>query len=224
MSEPIAWQPRPAWLSKIQYNDKGLVPCVVQERTTSEVLMMAWMNEESLKITLDTRKATYYSRSRGRLWEKGEDSGNTQHVHSLHLDCDGDTLLMLVDQKGGACHTGELTCWDAPNGESQETRSVGGGPRVVLAELLRLIQDRDRNRPQDSYTTKLLIGGVDRSGKKVGEEATEVVIAAKNAIFTGGDTAELAEESADLLYHLLVLWQSAGIDHATIMDALRRRR
>lgn len=220
MSEQIDWNPTPAWLQNVQYNDQGLVPCIVQERTTSEVLMMAWMNEESLQKTLQTRDMTYFSRSRSKLWRKGEESGNTQYLHSLHLDCDGDALLALVDQKGPACHLGQTTCWDSENGE----RSTGGQPRVVLTELLRVIQQRDIDRPEGSYTTTLLKGGVDRSGKKVGEEATEVVIAAKNAIFSDGDTDELAEESADLLYHLLVLWQSAGIPHHKIADALRKRR
>lgn len=220
MAKQNDWNARPDWLDEVQYNDKGLVPCIVQERTTSEVLMMAWMNQESLHATLDTRDMTYFSRSRKKLWRKGEESGNTQHLHSLHLDCDGDALLALVDQKGPACHLNETTCWDSTDGH----RSVGGQPRVVLAELMRVIQQRDIDRPEGSYTTTLLEGGVDRSGKKVGEEATEVVIAAKNAIFNQGDTDELAEESADLLYHLLVLWQSAGIEHHKIADALRTRR
>lgn len=220
MSEQPEWNARPSWLELVQYNDQGLVPCIVQERTTSEVLMMAWMNQDALHKTLETRDMTYFSRSRNKLWRKGEESGNTQHLHSLHLDCDGDALLALVDQKGPACHLGTTTCWDTQDG----ARSVGGQPRVVLAELLRVVQQRDIDRPEGSYTTTLLQGGVDRSGKKVGEEATEVVIAAKNAIFSNGDTDELAEESADLLYHLLVLWQSAGIPHSKIADALRKRR
>lgn|SRR5690554_4633172 len=221
MSDNTEWNARPEWLQLVKYNEKGLVPCIVQDYVTSEVLMMAWMNEEALKKTLDTRDATYFSRSRQSLWRKGESSGNTQHVRSLHLDCDGDTLLALVEQKGGACHLGTQTCWDTPAGET--SRSTGGTPRVVLAEILRVVQQRDAERPEGSYTTSLLVGGVDRSGKKVVEEAGEVVIAAKNAIFHG-DTDELAEESADLLYHLTVLWQSAGIDHAKIADALQKRR
>lgn len=220
MSETTEWNARPDWLADVQYNAKGLVPCIVQDRTTSEVLMMAWMNEDALQKTLQTRDMTYFSRSRQKLWRKGEESGNTQHLHSLHLDCDGDALLALVDQKGPACHLNNTTCWDTEDG----SRSVGGQPRVVLTELLRVVQQRDLDRPEGSYTTTLLEGGVDRSGKKVGEEATEVVIAAKNAIFSDGDTAELAEESADLLYHLLVLWQSSGIQHHQIADALRKRR
>lgn len=209
----------PDWLQRVRYDTSGLVPCVVQSRATSEVLMLAYMNAESLQKTLQTGEMWYWSRSRGGLWHKGATSGAIQTLVSIHLDCDGDTLLALVDQQGqGACHTGAISCFDAADGTRESP-----GPRHILAELFRLVADRDAARPEGSYTTKLLEGGVDRSGKKVGEEATEVVIAAKNAAF-GKGTAELAEESADLLYHLLVLWRSAGIEPVEIAEALLRRR
>jgi phosphoribosyl-ATP pyrophosphohydrolase/phosphoribosyl-AMP cyclohydrolase len=183
--------------------------------------MMAWMSEESIEKTLETGETWFYSRSRQELWHKGATSGNRQILQSLHLDCDGDTLLALVTTTGdAACHLGTRSCWDAPRGDA--TRSLGGAPRHILAELRNVIEQRDEERPDGSYTTQLLEGGVDRAGKKVGEEATEVVIAAKNAI-EGRGTEELAEESADLLYHLLVLWQSAGIDVDEIAKALEDR-
>lgn len=211
----------PDWLSDIAYNDAGLVPCIVQHATTSEVLMMAWMNQESIQKTLESGETWFYSRSRQELWHKGATSGNRQMVESLHLDCDGDTLLALVTTTGdAACHLGTRTCWESPS--EAPSRSVGGSPRTIFSELIQVIADRDHHRPEDSYTTKLLEGGVDRAGKKVGEEATEVVIAAKNAI-EGRGTEELAEESADLLYHLFVLWQAAQIDHDEIREALARR-
>jgi len=208
--------PTPDWLDDVRYDDRGLVPCIVQRFATGTVLMMAWMNAESLRRTIETGETWFWSRSRQELWHKGATSGATQTVRALHLDCDGDTLLALVDAKGeGACHTGAATCFVAPS------EDVAPGP--VLAELLDVVRQRDRDRPEGSYTTRLLDGGVDRAGKKVGEEATEVVIAAKNAV-AGQGTAELAEESADLLYHLLVLWRTAGIDVEEVADALARRR
>ncbi len=208
---------RPDWLDRVRYDADGLVPCIAQDRTTAEVLMLAWMNAESLARTVETGQMWYWSRSRGELWNKGATSGAVQRVASLHLDCDGDAVLALVDQDGeGACHRGTRTCWDTEDG-------TGPAPRHVVAELLGIVAQRDRERPEGSYTTKLLQGGVDRAGKKVGEEATEVVIAAKNAV-AGHGTAELAEESADLLFHLIVLWRAAGIDVSEVADALRRRR
>lgn len=207
------------WLDRVRYDDAGLVPCIVQERTTGDVLMMAWMNAESLHKTLATRQTWFWSRSRGALWNKGATSGATQGVQSVHLDCDGDTLLVLVDQLGGgACHTGARTCWEAVATELDPQHP----PRHVLSHLLQMIAHRDAERPEGSYTTRLLQGGVDRAGKKVGEEATEVVIAAKNAA-EGRGTAELAEESADLLFHLFVLWRTAGIAPVEVIEALERR-
>lgn len=212
---------KPAWLDDIRYDAVGLVPCIVQHAATSEVLMMAWMNAASVEKTLESGETWFYSRSRAELWHKGATSGNRQILESLHLDCDGDTLLALVTTTGdAACHLGTRSCWDAPDDEA--SRSIGGPPRHILAALRNVVEQRDHQRPAGSYTTRLLEGGVDRAGKKVGEEATEVVIAAKNAV-AGEGTEELAEESADLLYHLIVLWQSAGISVDEIAAALARR-
>jgi phosphoribosyl-ATP pyrophosphohydrolase/phosphoribosyl-AMP cyclohydrolase len=208
--------PVPDWIDDVSWTSDGLAPCVVQSFATGAVLMVAWMNRESLHRTIETGQTWFWSRSRKQLWPKGATSGNTQTVRSLHLDCDRDTLLAIVDQHGtGACHTGASTCF-VSNDEP-----IAPGP--ILAELLGVVMQRDRERPAGSYTTQLLEGGVDRAGKKVGEEATEVVIAAKNAVF-GQGTAELAEESADLLYHLFVLWRTAGLDVEDVAAALARRR
>jgi phosphoribosyl-ATP pyrophosphohydrolase/phosphoribosyl-AMP cyclohydrolase len=210
------------WLADVRYDERGLIPCIVQDSFTGEVLMHAWMNAESLQHTLDTGDTWFWSRSRSELWHKGATSGSTQKVVSLHLDCDGDTLLALVQQVPGhgACHTGAPTCFDPATGFSTDTPDSG---RPILAQLMRIVESRDLLRPPDSYTTKLLIGGVDRAGTKVVEEAGEVVIAAKNAQ-AGAGHDELANESADLLFHLIVLWRAAGIDHALIDQALRKRR
>ena len=211
-------------LKAVRFDAAGLVPCIVQEWSTAEVLMMAWMTEESLRRTVESGEMWFYSRSRAELWNKGATSGNRQKLRSLHLDCDSDTLLALVDQSGeGACHLGTRGCWDAPDGAAARCLFGDDSPRHVLAELGAVVAQRDQDRPEGSYTTKLLVGGVDRSGKKVGEEATEVVIAAKNAV-NGAGTAELAEESADLLYHLLVLWRSAGLEFREVAEALKKRR
>jgi phosphoribosyl-ATP pyrophosphohydrolase/phosphoribosyl-AMP cyclohydrolase len=207
------------WLHRVRYDENGLIACIVQERVTAEVLMIAWMNADSLARTLETGETWFWSRSRQGLWNKGATSGDRQRVYSLHLDCDGDALLAVVDQQGnGACHTGARTCFEAFDAENDPARP----PRHVLAHLVQLVARRDAERPEGSYTTRLLVGGVDRAGKKVGEEATEVVIAAKNAV-AGQGTAELAEESADLLYHLAVLWRTAGIDPSEVVAALERR-
>lgn len=207
-----------SWVYDVRYDAEGLVPCVVQERATGEVLMVAYMNQASLLKTIETAQTWFWSRSRQELWHKGATSGATQTVVSLHLDCDGDTVLALVDTDGGpACHTGARTCFAVGRDMGAHT---GGVP--MLSALLEVIALRDAERPDGSYTTALLEGGVDRIGKKVGEEATEVVIAAKNAAF-GAGTAELAAESADLLYHLAVLWRSVGLDVRDIADVLAHR-
>jgi phosphoribosyl-ATP pyrophosphohydrolase/phosphoribosyl-AMP cyclohydrolase len=213
--------PVPDWLDRVNYNADGLATCIVQDVVTSDVLMLAWVNAESLRRTCESGTMWYWSRSRNEFWNKGATSGALQDVVSLHLDCDNDTLLAMVFQHGGgACHTGAPTCFDPPTGFDSSSPAA---PRHIASELLRLVEERDHLRPEGSYTTKLLQGGVDRAGKKVGEEATETVIAAKNAV-EGRGTEELANESADLLYHLLVLWRTAGISPFEVVEALRRRR
>jgi phosphoribosyl-ATP pyrophosphohydrolase/phosphoribosyl-AMP cyclohydrolase len=209
---------RPEWIDRVKYDANGLVACIAQCHATGDVLMLAWMNANALEQTLATGAMWYWSRSRGELWEKGATSGATQRAVSLHLDCDGDAILAIVEQSGGgACHTGAATCW------SNDAVLDGHEPRHIVSALRRIIEQRDAERPEGSYTTRLLIGGVDRIGKKVGEEATEVVIAAKNAA-NGKGTEELANESADLIYHLLVLWQSVGLSPLEVVRALEKRR
>jgi phosphoribosyl-ATP pyrophosphohydrolase/phosphoribosyl-AMP cyclohydrolase len=193
----------------IVFGPDGLVPVIVQERGSGDVLMVAWANEEALRRTAETGLAHFWSRSRQGLWLKGETSGNRLHVRALRADCDGDALLLVVDPEGPACHTGTRTCFgDAP--------AAAAG---VLAEVERVIAQRERDRPQGSYTAKLLAKGLDHSLKKVGEEATEVVLAAK-----GESPERLAEETADLLFHVLVVLAQRGVHMADVLDVLEKRR
>jgi phosphoribosyl-ATP pyrophosphohydrolase/phosphoribosyl-AMP cyclohydrolase len=193
----------------IAFDAAGLVPVVVQERASGDVLMLAFANAEALRETAESGLAHFWSRSRGRLWKKGESSGNVLRVREVRADCDKDAVLMLVDPAGPACHTGTRTCF----GESSP-HAAG-----VLEALRRVIEDRARSRPEGSYTAKLLAKGLDHALKKVGEEATEVVLAAK-----GESDERLAEEAADLLFHLLVALHARGVAPDRVLDVLRRRR
>jgi len=193
----------------IAYGPDGLVPVVVQDRASGDVLMLAWANAEALGATARTGLAHFWSRSRGKLWKKGETSGNVLRVREVRADCDRDALLMLVEPAGPACHTGARTCF----GESSP-HAPG-----ILGSLRRVIAERARSRPEGSYTAGLLAKGLDHSLKKVGEEATEVVLAAK-----GESDERLAEESADLVFHLLVVLQQRGVALERVFEVLRRRR
>lgn len=200
----------------MKYDDNGLIPAIVQHARSGEVLMLGYMNEEALRRTRETRQVTFWSRSRQSYWTKGETSGNVLDLVAIRQDCDGDALLVLAEPHGPTCHTGELTCFYRDlEGQTHHE------PAPALAELSRLadvIKTRNAERPEGSYTTKLLIGGVDRIGKKIGEEATEVVIAAKNASHT-----ELSWELADLLYHSLVLLEDQGLPLESVLAELRGR-
>jgi phosphoribosyl-AMP cyclohydrolase / phosphoribosyl-ATP pyrophosphohydrolase len=193
----------------IVFDDRGLVPVVAQDRASGDVLMVAWADAEALRRTAETGLAHFWSRRRQALWQKGETSGHVLHVREVRKDCDGDTLLMLVDPTGPACHTGRRTCF----GDGAQATAA------VLDEVRRVIADRARARPEGSYTSTLLAKGLDHVLKKVGEEATEVVIAAK-----GESDARLAEEVADLLFHVLVALQIRGVAPADALEVLRRRR
>lgn len=201
-------------MERVRFGEGGLVPAVVQDATTGRVLTLAWMNGESLRRTIDEGQTWFWSRSRQELWHKGATSGNTQTVRAIRLDCDGDALVILVDPAGPACHTGEESCFHDPlAGESPE-------PFAAIADLARVIGDRaEAADPGSSYTARLLAKGIDTVCKKVGEEATEVVIAAK-----GQEHEAVARESADLLYHLAVLWQAAGVDFGEVVAVLEARR
>ena len=202
-------------IEKIKFDDKGLVPVVVQDVSTNAVLMLAYMNAESIAKTQELGEMVYFSRSRQELWHKGETSGNTQKVHELKIDCDGDTLLALVSQKGVACHTGAYSCFfETLIGEE----SYSGGYRII-DELFAIIEDRKVNPKEGSYTNYLFDKGIDKILKKVGEEAAEVIIAAKNAA-----PDEIRYETADLFYHLMVMLADRGLKPAEVFAELEKRR
>lgn len=264
----------------LKFDAQGLIPAVVQDATSRQVLMVGYMNRESLRRTVESRQAWFWSRSRGELWHKGATSGNFLNVRTLRVDCDGDTLLVEVDPVGPTCHTGAVSCFfndltaddraalgvdptpaaiaspapsasattelpvemgpNAPEpddlplvpaaprvltsssggeGAARDSTSVVGGGGHPIEGLFAVIEQRQRERPEGSYVVKLLDGGIDRVAKKVGEEATEVVIAAKN-----GDAGEITWEVADLWFHSLVLLAATGVPPAAIWAELERRR
>lgn len=184
----------------------GLLPAVVQDATTLRVLMLGYMDRAALRLTLATRKATFFSRSRARLWTKGETSGNTLDVVSVAADCDRDTLLVLAHPNGPTCHLGTPSCFATP------------APSSMIRELDEIVAARDRERPTDSYTTRLLESGLARIAQKVGEEGVEVALAA----VTADDTALLGE-AADLVYHLAVLLRARGLSLRDVDEVLERR-
>jgi phosphoribosyl-ATP pyrophosphohydrolase/phosphoribosyl-AMP cyclohydrolase len=187
----------------------GLLPVVAQDRRSGDVLMVAWANAEALAKTAATGDAWFWSRSRGTLWRKGETSGNVLRVVSARTDCDRDTLLLVVEPEGPACHTGARTCF------GDDTATAAG----VLDELRRVIEERRTSGDAASYTARLLSQGPDKALKKIGEEATEVVLAAK-----GESDERLAEEAADLVYHLLVALAARGLPPERFLDVLKARR
>jgi phosphoribosyl-ATP pyrophosphohydrolase/phosphoribosyl-AMP cyclohydrolase len=193
----------------LAFDPSGLLPVVVQDRASGDVLMVAWANAEALERTAETGLAHFWSRSRKELWRKGETSGHGLRVVEARADCDRDTLLLVVDPEGPACHTGARTCF------GDESPTAAG----MLAELARVVAERAEASPEESYTARLLGRGPDQVLKKIGEEATEVVLAGR-----GQSDERLAEESADLLYHLLVALHQRGVPLTRVMDELRRRR
>jgi phosphoribosyl-ATP pyrophosphohydrolase/phosphoribosyl-AMP cyclohydrolase len=212
--------------AKVRFDEKGLVPCVMQDARSGEVLTLAYMNEESLLLTLETREVHLYSRSRREIWHKGATSGNVQRVRQIRYDCDGDALVALVDPAGPACHTGERSCFYRDLEGSADPRvdapGVVGEPTLLpyeaLATLERTLVTRQRKRPQGSYTVELL-EDPKLAGEKVREEAAEVV----KAVNSESDE-RVAEEGADVVYHLAVLLLSRGLSMAEVLHVLNGRR
>ena len=202
-------------MQEVKFDHDGLIPAVVQDSESGEVLMLAYMNRESLQKTIETGQTHFWSRSRKELWRKGETSGHTQAVTSISLDCDGDTLLVRAEQTGVACHTGNRSCFFR---ELQQDSNATVGFAEVFGNLARVIHERKEKMPEGSYTTKLFASGVDRILKKVGEEAGEVIIAAKNH-----SKPEIAWEVSDLLYHLLVLLEQEGVSLEEVAKELHGR-
>lgn len=194
-------------LEEIRFGPEGLAPAIVQDASTREVLMLAYMNRESLELTLERGETYFYSRSRGEIWHKGETSGNLQSVRSVRGDCDSDTLLIEVDPAGPACHRGTYSCFGV------EPTAEG-----FLRKLYRLIEARKESRPEGSYTTYLFASGLDKILKKIGEEAAETIIAAKNP-----SADELVAEASDMVYHLLVLLVERGVSLEDIARELENR-
>lgn len=202
--------------SEFKTNADGLIPVVVQDYKTSEVLMVAYMNEEAYEKTINTGRMTYFSRSRNELWVKGETSGHYQFLKELRIDCDNDTILAKVHQLGAACHTGNRSCFFT---ELCKKEYAGYNPLNVLNEDYEIILDRKNNPKEGSYTNYLFDKGIDKILKKCGEEATEITIAAKNP-----DAEELKYEIADYLYHLMVLMVECGLDWNDVVKELANRR
>ena len=218
-------------IDELAWGEAGLLPVVVQDARTGTVLTLAYANREALARTITEKSTWLYSRSRDELWHKGATSGNTQAVASVSFDCDADALLYRVHPAGPACHTGAVSCFaemllgdasDMATATASVTTATGSAHastfEAAVAHLRTTIASRRGASPESSYTAKLLHDGVDRIGKKIGEEATEVVIAAKN-----NDPAEIAWEVADLLYHTLVLLEERGVSLDTVGAELLRR-
>lgn len=201
------------FIKDIKFDEKGLVPAVVQDAETGAVLMMAYMNEESLLKTVESKQTWFFSRSRNELWNKGATSGNTQEVVEMSYDCDGDTILVKVVQNGVACHTGEYSCFYNSIVESEKKPGYD-----VLDRLYALIKDRKENPVEESYTNYLFDKGVDKILKKVGEESAEVIIGAKN-----DSQEEVIYEASDLVYHMVVLLVEMGISITDIKAELNKR-
>ena len=199
-------------ISALKFDEKGLIPAIVVDAVSKRVLTLAYMNEESLRISMEKELTCFYSRSRQELWLKGETSGNYQHIVSITADCDSDALVVMVEPDGPACHLGTESCFEYPVYESENRREFSYGG------LMKLIEGRKLEKKAGSYTTYLFEKGMDKILKKVGEESTEVIVAAKN-----NDKAETVYEIADLAYHVMVLMTEMGISLEDIHRELSSR-
>lgn len=204
----------------VKFDENGLLPAIVQDALTKEVLTLAYMNKESLDKSIETRETWFYSRSRQELWHKGATSGNTQKIVDMKFDCDQDAVVVLVEPAGPACHNGTTSCFTENVFTDKEAASGAESlaDYQILFELEQLIRNREKERPEGAYTTYLFEKGVDKILKKVGEEASEVIIAAKNR-----DAEELKWEAADLLYHLYVLLVEQGLPARDVLSVLNKR-
>ncbi|MDE2421259.1 MAG: bifunctional phosphoribosyl-AMP cyclohydrolase/phosphoribosyl-ATP diphosphatase HisIE [Gammaproteobacteria bacterium] len=236
------------WLDDIKFDAHGLIPAIAQDRDTGRILMVAWMNRESLLLTAERRQGVYFSRSRQALWHKGESSGHTQDVHEIRLDCDGDVIVLQITQNGGiACHTGRESCfyrvltpdgWQIVDAVKKDPEAIYGATAHthatsniesistsetldVLAQLGQIVQQRKNVDPKSSYVASLYHKGLNKILEKVGEEAFETVIAAKDA--SEADTQDLIYETADLWFHVIVMLGQFNVPPQAILDELSRR-
>jgi phosphoribosyl-ATP pyrophosphohydrolase/phosphoribosyl-AMP cyclohydrolase len=204
-------------VSGLQFGNQGLIPAIVQDAVTGQVLMLAYMNREAVEQTLETGLAHYWSRSRGQLWQKGETSGHIQHVQDIRYDCDADALLLLVEQEGVACHTGERSCFFRRLAGSADTREAPVA-ETLLHKIYAVILERQQRAPQESYVASLMARGQDQVLKKIVEEATEVALASKN-----GRSEEILYEMADLWFHSLVVLGWHRLSPQGVLQELHRR-
>lgn len=199
-------------IKDVKFDENGLIPAIVQDKDSGEVLMLAYMNEDALNKTMETNETWFYSRSRQELWHKGATSGNTQQVENIQLDCDQDALLITVSPAGPACHTGEVSCFH------HALKGNIAKKRAVVHTIIDTIEDRRKNPTDGTYTTYLFQEGIDKVLKKVGEESAEVIIGAKN-----NDKEEIKWEIADLIYHTLVLMNITDVTLSDIKQVLYER-